>query len=129
MWIVAGLMLAAQASSQDLGALKGAATGGGLDLSSLAPGSAGNAAGVLQFCLSNNYLGGADASSMKDKLIGKVGGQDKADQDTGFVSGAKGVVMGGDGKSTNIADMGGSLESGLTKQACEAVLKNAQSLL
>ncbi|MGT2431125.1 DUF2501 domain-containing protein [Cupriavidus basilensis] len=32
-------------------------------------------AGVLEFCIKNNYLGGAtDAASVKDKLLGKLGG-------------------------------------------------------
>ena len=57
------LVFAVNAAAQDLGALKNAANGGGLDLGSLASGSAGNAAGVLQFCISNNYLGGADLTS------------------------------------------------------------------
>jgi hypothetical protein len=125
------LAFAATAAAQDLGALKNAATGGGLDLGSLASGSAGNAAGVLQFCISNNYLGGADltnAGSMKDKLIGKLGGQDKADADPGFAAGSQGNVIGGNGKSVNIADMG-SLENNLRQQGCQAVLSHASSLL
>ena len=125
------LVFAVNAAAQDLGALKNAATGGGLDLGSLTSGTAGNAAGVLQYCISNNYLGGADlanAGSMKDKLIGKLGGQDKADADAGYTAGSRGNVIGGDGKSVSIADMG-SLENNLTQQGCKAVLSHASSLL
>lgn len=125
------LVFAVAATAQDLGALKNAATGGGLDLGSLASGSAGNAAGILQFCITNNYLGGADltsAGNMKDKLISKVGGQDKADTDPGFAAGSQGNVIGADGKSVSIADMG-SLENKLTQQACQAVMSHASSLL
>jgi hypothetical protein len=124
------LVFAVNAAAQDLGALKNAATGG-VDLGSLTSGSAGNAAGVLQYCMTNNFLGGADltnAGSMKDKLIAKVGGQDKADADTGFAAGAQGNVIGGDGKSVSIADMG-SLENNLTQTACKAVMNHATSLL
>ena len=125
------LVFAVNAAAQDLGALKNAAGAGGLDLGSLSSGSAGNAAGILQYCVTNNFLGGADltnAGSMKDKLVAKVGGQDKADADPGFAAGAQGNVIGGDGKSTSIADMG-SLESKMTQTACKAVLDHASSLL
>ena len=124
------LVFAVGAAAQDLGALKNAATGG-VDLGSLASGSAGNAAGILQYCVTNNFLGGNDlsnASSMKDKLIGKVGGQDKADADPGFAAGSQGNVIGSDGKSVSIADMG-SLENNLTQTACKAVMNHATSLL
>ena len=125
------LVFAVNAAAQDLGALKNAATGGGVDLGSLASGSAGNAAGILQYCVTNNFLGGADltsASSLTDKLIGTVGGQDKADADPGFAAGSQGNVIGSDGKSVSIADMG-SLENKLTQTACKAVMDHATSLL
>ena len=70
--------------AQDLGgALKGAA-GGGLDPSSLASGSAGNAAGIIEFCVKNNYLGGDAASSIKNALVGKLGGEEQAKADPGY---------------------------------------------
>jgi SulP family sulfate permease len=58
----------------------------------------GNAAGVLQYCVKNNYLGG-DAASVKDKLLAKITGQKP--QETGFNSGAKGLLKGGDGQTLN----------------------------
>ena len=119
---IAALVFATNASSQDLGAA------GGMNLGSLASGSAGNAAGILQFCISNNYLTGSAAGSMKDRLIGKLGGADAAQQDTGFAAGAQGNLIGSDGKSLDITKMG-SLESNLTQQACSAVLDHASSLL
>ncbi|HEV7491384.1 MAG TPA: DUF2501 domain-containing protein [Rhodanobacteraceae bacterium] len=120
---VTALVLATSASSQDLGALQG-----GMSLGSLASGSAGNAAGILQFCISNNYLTDSTATSMKDRLIGKIGGADAAQQDSGYTSGAQGNLIGSDGKSLDITKMG-SLESNLTQQACKAVLDHASSLL
>jgi len=120
--------LAFAASAQDLGALKDAA-GGGMDMSSLASGSAGNAAGVIEYCIKNNYLSGDAASSMKDKLIGKIGGEDKAKEDPGYLDGAKGMLTGGDGKSMNLADDPGGLKKKVTEKACGAVLDHAQSLL
>ena len=127
-WIAAAaaLVFATNASSQDLGALQNGA--GGMNLGSLASGSAGNAAGILQFCIGNNYLTGSAATSMKDRLIGKIGGADAAQQDTGYTSGTQGNLIGSDGKSLDITKMG-SLESNLTQQACSAVLNHASSLL
>ncbi|MDC6131962.1 hypothetical protein PPH41_29630 [Burkholderia gladioli] len=51
----------------NLGGLGGALGGGG---SSLMPSSLGNVAGVLQFCIQNQYLGSGGASSVKDQLQG-----------------------------------------------------------
>lgn len=124
-WIAAtaALVFATNASSQDLGAVTG-----GMDLSSLSSGSAGNAAGILQFCISNNYLTANAASSMKDRLVSKIGGADAAQQDTGYADGTQGTLTGRDGKSIDITKMG-SLESNLTQKACGAVLDHASSLL
>jgi len=131
----AALAGATIASSQDLSALKGAA--GGMDVSSLASASAGNAAGVIEYCMKNNFLGG-DASGVKDQLIGKLGGEEKAKADPGYEEGVKGMLAGGDGKATDLSSLGGGDAAGgalgdmkgkLTKQACSAVLDNAKSLL
>jgi hypothetical protein len=132
----ATLAFATIAWSQDLGALKGAA--GGMDVSSLASGSAGNAAGVIEYCMKNNFLGG-DASSVKDQLVGKLGGEEKAKQDPGYLDGAKGMLTGGDGKSTDLASLGGGgggagdalgdMKGKVTEKACSAVLDHAKSLL
>ena len=132
---LASLAFAPIASAQDLGALKDAA--GGMDVSSLASGSAGNAAGVIEFCMKNNFLGG-DASGVKDQLVGKLGGEEKAKADPGYQEGIKGMLAGGDGKATDLTSLGGGGATGgalgdmkgkLTKQACSAVLDNAKSLL
>ena len=124
------LMLAAAAAAsavavaQDMGSLKGLA--GGMDVSSLASGSAGNAAGVVEYCMKNNFLGG-DAAGVKDQLMGKVnagGEKDKAD----YADGAKGLLKTGDGKSVDIGQIG-SMKQSVTKKACASVLDHAKSLL
>ena len=81
----------------------------------------GNAAGVLQYCVKNNYLGG-DAASIKDKLLAKVTGQPQ--QQTGFANGAKGLLQ-GDGKSFDLKSVSGKVKT----KACDYVLKNAKSLI
>ncbi|MGJ7494332.1 DUF2501 domain-containing protein [Variovorax sp. RT4R15] len=82
----------------------------------------GNAAGVLQYCVKNNYLGG-DAASVKDKLLSKITGQKQ--QQAGYANGAKGLLQGGDGKSLNLKAVSGKLKT----KACDYVLKNASSLV
>ena len=122
--VIAAFGLCASAGAQ-LGDLKDLAGGG--DLSSLASGSAGNAAGVVEYCVKNNYLGGDAVSSIKDKLMGKVtggGDNDKAD----YADGVKGLVKTGDGKSVDIGKFG-EMKKSLTKKACASVLDHAQSLL
>ena len=122
------LGLCATASAQDLGALKGVA--GGTDMSSMVSGSAGNAAGIIEFCVKNNYLSGDAASSMKDKLMGKIGGgTGESEQDkTDYASGAAGMLKTGDSKSVDLAQLG-SLKKSVTKKACASVLEHAKSLL
>jgi hypothetical protein len=97
------------------------------DLGSLSSGSAGNAAGVLQYCIGNDYLSGEVAATAKDKLLRKIGGEDKASADSGYAAGAQGNVIGRDGKSVSLANLGGA-DSQLMQQACQAVLDHASSL-
>ncbi len=123
------------ALAQDLGSLKSMVGGG----SSLSSGSAGNAAGLLEYCIKNNYLGGGDASSVKDKLMGKLGGQSKAENNSDYLAGAKGMLLGKDGKSSNLSDVGGGgmggmagmgdMKAKVTKKACDMVLKQGKSML
>ena len=112
------------AAAQDLGSLKGLA--GGMDPSKLMSGSAGNAAGVIEYCMKNNFLGG-DAGGIKDQLMGKVGGGGEKEK-TDYADGAKGLVKTGDGKSVDIGQIG-SMKESVTKKACKSVLDNAKSFL
>jgi len=59
------------AGAQDLGKLGGMIPGGG----SMTSGSMGNVAGLLQYCMKNNFLGGdSGASGIQNQLMGKLGG-------------------------------------------------------
>jgi len=122
--LAAAAALSGAAIAQDMGSLKGLA--GGMDVSKLASGSAGNAAGVVEYCMKNNFLG-SDAGGIKDQLMGKVnagGEKDKAD----YADGAKGLLKTGDGKSVDIGQIG-SMKQSVTKKACASVLDHAKSLL
>ncbi|WP_019465000.1 DUF2501 domain-containing protein [Dyella japonica] len=60
------------AGSQDLGKLGGMLGGG---TGSMTSGSMGNVAGLLEYCVKNNYLGGnSGASGIQSQLMGKLGG-------------------------------------------------------
>ncbi|MDM0011104.1 DUF2501 domain-containing protein [Variovorax sp. J22P168] len=115
--------------AQGLDALKGLAGGGGSSsaLGSMASGSMGNAAGVIEYCLKNNYLSGGDAASVKDKLMGKLGGGDKPAADPGYVAGAQGILTGTDGKKMDLT--GGGLKEQVTRKACDFVLKQGKSMI
>ena len=124
---VALLAICASASAQDLGALKGMA--GDSSMTSMVSDNAGNAAGVIQFCIKNNYLSGGAASTMKDQLLGKVGASNEtADDNADYANGAKGMLSTGHGHTMDLANAGG-LQKSLTKKACESVLDHAKSFL
>lgn len=68
---VALVLACSTAGAQDLGKLGGMIPGGG----SMTSGSMGNVAGLLQYCMKNNYLGGdSGASGIQSQLMGKLGG-------------------------------------------------------
>lgn len=98
--------------------------GGVPSLGALASGSTGNVAGVLEFCMKNNYLGGAtDAASVKDKLLGKLGGAPGSNP--GYTDGTKGLLTSSDGNQFDLSN----LKSQITKQACDKILSQGKSLL
>lgn len=93
-------------------------------------GSTGNVAGILQYCVKNNYLGGnSGASGIASKLLGKTdGGASNSD----YSSGADGILKGKDGSTTNLGSIGGGnsdMKSKLTTKACGVVLKQGKSLV
>lgn len=112
-----------------LGALS--STGGigsALGLPGISGNTAGNAAGVLQYCIQNKYLGGTNATSVKDQLMDKVGigSKQRQKQDAGYQQGLSGVLSGGDSSSS--FDLG-KLKSNVKDKVCSYVLENASSLL
>jgi hypothetical protein len=134
------LTLASTSATAQLDSLKGMMGG---KTGSLTSGSAGNAAGILQYCMTNNYLGGdSGAAGVKDKLLGGLGGKSAAPaaaptQDKGYLDGAKGILKSSDGKSLNLggaaagADTSGTgdIKAQLTRKVCDAVLKQGKGML
>ncbi|OZI62269.1 DUF2501 domain-containing protein [Bordetella genomosp. 11] len=112
-----------------LGGLGGLGGGSGADASALSAGSLGNAAGILEYCIKNKYLPDGSASSLKDQLMSKLGGStgQAPQKDSGYLSGAKGILQTGTGNSV---DLGGSgLKAAMAEQACDAVMQQAKSFL
>ena len=99
--------------------------GSGLSLQSLTSGSTGNVAGILEFCIKNNYLG-SGASSIKDSLLGKLPGGSSS-SDSGYTEGSKGLLHSGDGKQLDLN--GGGLQQQITKQVCDKILAQGKSML
>lgn len=112
-------------STSGLGNLGG--MGGALSGQSITAGSTGNVAGVLEFCIKNNYLSGNTASSVKNSLMGKFSGGSPS-SDSGYKDGAKGILNSTNGKQLDLSG-GGGLKEEITKQACDKILAQAKSLL
>lgn len=107
----------------------GGAASGGL-LSSLgvpASSTAGNAAGVITYCMKNNYLNPNQAEQVKAQLLSKLGvtPQQPAPKDQGYLQGLAGTITGSNGQSFSMD----KLKSDLKEKACDLVLDNAKSLL
>lgn len=105
-------------------AMGGKNAGAALGLPSLSGDMAGNAAGVLQYCIEHKYLSAMDADKVKDKLLDKAGlSSTKKDDD--YEQGLQGILSGKDGKSVNFDSLKGKLKD----KACDYVLENAGNLL
>lgn len=134
-------------AAQDLGQLKGLLGGGGTggtpsvpsapglgslgslgSLSSIQPGSLGNAAGILGYCVQNDYLNGGDAVSTKDQLIGKLAGSSgqPAESNPDYVNGTNGILSSSSGQTVDLSTAG--LKAAAAKQLCGRILDQAKSM-
>jgi hypothetical protein len=107
------------------GGVLGAMGGGGLP--SVGQTGTSNTAGVLQYCIKNNYLGSGGASSVKDSLMSKVTGSGKSATDTGFQDGSRGLLQTGNGQNFSLG--GSGIKAQVTQKVCDQVLAHAKSLL
>jgi hypothetical protein len=131
--LAAGLAVAAPADAQLEGLLGGGKSGGGGlgGLGGLGGGAgllgggvsqigAGNAAGLLGYCVKRKYLGGGDARSILGKLTGKPG-----------VLGSKGYAAGQDGKlvtKQGTFSLDG-VKDKVKGKVCDMVLDHAQGFV
>ena len=123
-------------SSSGLGGLLGCGTGGAAGGSSAlsalglggltGSGTASNAAGVITYCMKNNYLNADKAAEVKNQLLGKLGlGQQEQPKDQGYQDGLMGMIKGNNGQSFSMD----KIKSNLKEKACDFVLDNAKSLI
>lgn len=106
-----------------LGGLGGGGGMGGLGgMPSVSQAGTGNVAGVLQFCIKNNYLGGGSASGVAQSLMGK-----SSRSDSGFRSGSSGLLDTGGGQHYQLG--GGGLKDEMTRKVCDQVLQRGKSML
>ena len=119
---------AASAQTPGLGSLggmmggKGGATGlmGGLapDVSSV---GAGNAAGVIGYCVKNKYLGeGSAAGSVMSRLQGQG-----AAKEAGFAAGESGQLQIGGGSALSMDSLKGKMKT----KVCDMVLTHAKGMI
>jgi hypothetical protein len=120
-------------SSQGLSGLTGGTSSGGVgNLSSALSGgsvtssNSSNVAGVLQFCIKNNYLGGNSASSVKDSLMSKLPGG-ASNSNSSYTDGANGILDTGSGQKLSLG--GDGVTQQLTKQICDKILDQGKSML
>lgn len=123
-----GTSAASESSGSGLGSLVGGAGGSAGGLGGLGAlggmagsGTASNAAGVITYCMKNNYLNANKAAQVKDQLLGKK----EEPKDQGYKDGLMGVIKGDGGKSFNMDKIKGDLK----EKACDMVLDNAKSFL
>ncbi len=128
--VAAGVLLAAPAGAQlqnQLGNALGALTGGGggTALPSVGSASMGNIAGLLEYCVTNNLLGGG-AGGVQQSLLGKLGGAGQAAGNSDYTAGTQGMLQTGGGQGFNL---GGDMMTQLKQQVCTMIMQRAQSFL
>jgi len=124
--IAAALLFAPAVQAQlpgGLNNLTGGLTGG---IPSASQADPSNIAGLLQYCVQNNYLGGDTASTVQSGLLSKVPG---AQQSPDYTAGTNGLLQTGNGKSFNLGSLTGDMKSQIATKVCDEVLKHGQSLL
>jgi hypothetical protein len=124
----------AQMLDQLKGAVGSGQSGGSGGLGGLAGGlpsvnqaSPSNTAGVLQYCVRNNYVSGGAASSVKDSILNKVNGSKQGSNDSEFKAGNSGLLQTGNGQNFSLS--GDGVKQQVTHKVCDQVLQHAKSLL
>lgn len=116
-----GLGSGQSGGSNAIGGLGGLSGG----LPSVTQAGPANTAGVLQYCIQNNYLSDSVAGPAENELLGKVPG---SGQSSDFKAGSSGLLQTGNGQNFNLGG-GGGIKSQMTQKVCDMVLQHAKSLL
>ena len=132
--LAGGSAAQAQLSDAIKGAIGGGSSGGGAlgglggaAMPSLGDVGIGNITGVVEYCAKNQYLGGGSVGKVKDGLMGKLGGEQKAEATPGYQEGLSGVLGGNSDKKVDLGKPG--IKEQLTDKVCAQVLDYGKSLL
>ncbi|MFK8259909.1 DUF2501 domain-containing protein [Erwinia sp. AnSW2-5] len=115
-------------AGSSLGALTGLLNGGSQSLSA---GTMTNAAGVLEYCVKNNIVDN-NVSSVKDKLLGKLGLADtqKQQETTDYKQGLMGLLNTGNNQQVNLKALGETpMGKKVKTKACDLVLKQGKQFI
>lgn len=118
--LVAATAAPAQLPSMPSGGLSGM-LGSGMGLPDIGAATKGNAAGLLGYCVKNNVLSGANATSVLSGLAGKAGVARSSD----YAAGESGLLSTGNGSTLSVAGLKGQLRT----RMCDVVLKRAKSFM
>jgi hypothetical protein len=128
---LSNMMQGAMGQSAPSGGMSGMGSMPGMGLPSVGSASPTNLAGVLQYCMQNNYLGGADAAtsgSVQSGLLSKfTGSSSPPANDSAFSAGSAGELSMGNGQSYALG--GSGIKAQMTQKVCDQVLKHSQSML
>jgi len=120
------LLSAPTARAQLPGGLNDLTGGLGGGVPSVSQADPSNIAGLLQYCVQNNYLSGTTAGTTQSGLAAKIPG---VQQSSDYTAGSSGLLQTGNGKSFDLGSVTGDLKSQVAKKVCDAALQQAKSLL
>ncbi len=86
---------------------------------------AGNAVGLLGYCVKNKLLGATGSGAGAAGVLGRLTGQKDVQGEPGFAAGQAGQVQGAGGQTLSLASLRGQVKT----QVCNVVLKRARSFL
>lgn len=92
---------------------------------SLSQSGPGNTAGVLHYCIRNNYLGSGNAGSVETSLLNRV---PRRNTDPLYEDGARGLLTTGSGQSFDMATPD-SIKQGVTGKVCDLAVTHGKALL
>jgi hypothetical protein len=120
-----GAVGSGQGETNNSGGILGGLGGGGMP--SVGQAGPSNTAGVLQYCIQNNYVGDSSASSVKNSLMSKMTGSGQGANDGGFKAGSSGLLQTGNGQGYSLG--GDGIKAQVTRKVCDQILQHAKSLL
>ncbi|MDG6094603.1 DUF2501 domain-containing protein [Acetobacter sp. AN02] len=97
----------------------------GLNLSSLASANSGNVSGVLNYCIQNNMLSGAQGNTATSTLGSLTQQSQISPSNQSYVLGQQGILQTGTGNQVSLS----SLDQSARQRLCSLILNKAQSFL